>query len=112
MRRLLIVFGFFVLLGCDSKLVTVVLAPSQVATAVNRDYDFDKDTGVSCAAQREDFSCYGHYGVCRTQRVPNQSRSGYYTTMLMRSSNYWALSRQAAAASVSIAFTAACLRST
>jgi hypothetical protein len=63
MRRLLIVFGFFVLSGCDSELKVVVLTPSQVATAVNRDYDFDVSSGVSCSKKRDNISCYGRYGV-------------------------------------------------
>jgi hypothetical protein len=63
MRRLLLVFGFFVLSGCDSELKLVVLTPSQVATAVNRNYKFSVSAGVSCGKKRDKVSCYDRYGV-------------------------------------------------
>ena len=65
-RLLLIVFGLLVLSGCplNLKLKTVVLTPSQVATATNREYHFHEDPFVSCSkTSRENLSCYGTYGV-------------------------------------------------
>ena len=55
--------GMLVLSGCFKvDLKTVVLKPSQVATATKRNYHKHEDAGVNCAPKR-DLSCYDHYGV-------------------------------------------------
>jgi hypothetical protein len=112
MRRLLIVVGFILFSGCDSELKLVVLTPSQVATAFNRNYKFDVSAGVSCAKKRDKIGCYDSYGVSPDAEGMHRSQSGYFTRMLMVSTNYSVLLRQAAAANVSIAFTAAWSSST
>ena len=67
--RILIIIGLVLhagCSGCNAKLETIVLTPSQVATAVKRQYHYHKEPWVvSCpkTAARENFSCYGEYGV-------------------------------------------------
>jgi len=55
----------FILPGCSSnkaQLKTVVLQPSQVATATKREYHKHEDPGVDCAPKR-DKSCYDKFDV-------------------------------------------------
>src|SRR5262245_44076339 len=59
------ILATFVLPGCSGKkaeLETVVLQPSQVATAVKRNWHKHEDPGINCAAKR-DVHCRVRYDV-------------------------------------------------
>jgi len=56
--------GILVLSGCFKvDLKTVVLNPSQVATATTRNWKLHEDALASCSPKRKHLSCYDRYGV-------------------------------------------------